>query len=46
MTRSELSRPLKEESRSMAGGQGRARLRKVLLTAEVALTVVLLIGGG
>jgi len=45
-TRSELVSPLKEESRSLAGGQGRARLRKVLLTAEVALTVVLLIGGG
>ncbi|MGB2667448.1 MAG: ABC transporter permease [Candidatus Acidiferrum sp.] len=46
VTRSELVGALKEESRSMAGGQGRARLRKVLLTAEVALTVVLLIGGG
>ena len=46
VTRNELVGALKEESRSMAGGQGRARLRKVLLTAEVALTVVLLIGGG
>jgi predicted permease len=46
VTRSELMVPLKEESRSTAGGRGRARLRKVLLTAEVALTVVLLIGGG
>ncbi len=46
VTRSELLGPLKEESRSTAGGKGRARLRKVLLTVEVALTVVLLIGGG
>jgi predicted permease len=46
VTRSELVGPLKEESRTAAGGRGRARLRKVLLTAEVALTVVLLIGGG
>jgi predicted permease len=46
VTRSELLGPLKEESRSMAGGRGRARLRKVMLTAEVALTVVLLTGGG
>jgi predicted permease len=46
ITRNELVGTLKEESRSTAGGRGRARLRKVLLTAEVALTVVLLIGGG
>jgi predicted permease len=46
VTRNELVSPLKEESRSTAGGRGRARLRKVLLTAEVALTVVLLAGGG
>jgi predicted permease len=46
VTRNELVGALKEESRSMAGGQGRARLRKVLLAAEVALTAVLLIGGG
>jgi predicted permease len=46
VSRSELVGTLKEESRLMAGGRGRARLRKVLLTAEVALTVVLLIGGG
>ena len=46
VTRKELVGPLKEETRSMAGGRGRARLRKVLLTVEVALTVVLLVGGG
>lgn len=45
-TRSELLEPLKENSRALVGGRGRARLRKSLLTAEVALTVVLLIGGG
>lgn len=42
----ELFGSLKEDSRTMSGGRTRARLRKVLLTAEVALTVVLLIGGG
>jgi predicted permease len=45
VTRDELVGPLKEDSRTATGGQSRARLRKVLLTAEVALTVVLLIGG-
>lgn len=45
-TRRELLGALKENSRSATGGPGRARLRKLLLTAEVALTVVLLIGGG
>ena len=45
-TRSELLGPLKENARSVAGARNRARLRKILLTAEVALTVVLLIGGG
>jgi predicted permease len=45
-TRHELFASLKEDSRTISGGRSRARLRKVLLTAEVALTVVLLIGGG
>jgi predicted permease len=45
-TRSELLEPLKENARSVAGGHSRARLRKILLTAEVALTVMLLVGGG
>ncbi|MGC2853291.1 MAG: ABC transporter permease [Candidatus Acidiferrum sp.] len=45
-TRNELLGSLKEDSRTMSGGRRRARLRKVLLTAEVALTVVLLVGGG
>jgi putative ABC transport system permease protein len=37
---------LHESSRSHSAGGARARLRKVLLTAEVSLTVVLLIGAG
>jgi predicted permease len=41
----QLLEPLKENSRSL-GGPSRTRLRKLLLTAEVALTVVLLVGAG
>lgn len=37
---------LQETSRAMSGGVSRALLRKALLTAEVALTVVLLIAAG
>jgi predicted permease len=37
---------IKESSRSQSAGQGRVRLRKWLLTLEVGLTVVLLIGAG
>lgn len=37
---------LQETSRSVGGGQSRARMRKLLLGAEVALTVLLLIGAG
>lgn len=37
---------LQESSRSSTAGQGRVRLRKSLLVAEVALTVVLLVGAG
>ena len=37
---------LQESSRSHSGGQSKTRLRKVLLTIEVGLTVVLLIGAG
>ncbi len=37
---------LKEGSRGIGGSLGRASLRKALLTAEVALTVVLLISAG
>jgi predicted permease len=45
-TRGELLEPLKDGSRFISGGQHRAQLRKLLLTVEVALTVVLLIGAG
>jgi len=37
---------LHEGSRSVAGASSRAMLRKVLLTVEVGLTVILLIGAG
>jgi len=37
---------LQESSRSSSAGQSRARLRRILLTIEVGLTVVLLIGAG
>jgi predicted permease len=37
---------LHEASRSMGGGSARATLRNVLLTLEVGLTVILLIGAG
>ncbi|MBV8632543.1 MAG: ABC transporter permease [Silvibacterium sp.] len=37
---------LQESSRSYSAGQGRARLRKLLLVMEVGLTVVLLTGAG
>ena len=45
-TRMETFSPLKETTRSLGGGRTRTRLRTVLLTAEVSLTVVLLIGAG
>lgn len=44
--KSELLVPLKENTRALIGGQARSRLRSVLLTAEVSLTVILLIGAG
>lgn len=37
---------LHEASRSVSGGGARASLRKVLLTLEVGLTVILLVGAG
>ena len=37
---------LRESSRSAAGSAARARLRKVMLTAEIALTVMLLVSAG
>jgi putative ABC transport system permease protein len=42
----QLLASLHEVSRSTSGSQARAMLRRILLTAEVGLTVVLLIGAG
>jgi predicted permease len=39
-----ILRTLQESARSHGGGQDRARLRRTLLSLEVALTVVLLVG--
>jgi predicted permease len=45
-TRAAMVTALQESSRSVAGGLSRAMLRKTLLTAEIALTVVLLVCAG
>jgi predicted permease len=45
-TRRQVLDSLKNNSRALGGGLARTRLRTFLLTSEVALTVVLLIGGG
>jgi putative ABC transport system permease protein len=42
----QLLETLQSSSRSHSGGRSRARLRKILLTTEVSLTVVLLLGAG
>jgi putative ABC transport system permease protein len=42
----QLLESLQSSSRSHSGGRSHARLRKALLTAEVSLTVVLLLGAG
>ncbi len=42
----QLLATLHEASRASSAGQARATLRRVLLTAEVGLTVVLLVGAG
>jgi putative ABC transport system permease protein len=41
-----LPESLQSSSRLHSGGSGRARLRKALLTVEVSLTVMLLLGAG
>jgi predicted permease len=41
-----LPETLQSSSRSHSGGSSRARLRKALLTVEVSLTVMLLLGAG
>jgi predicted permease len=41
-----VSAALQESSRSIGGSHSRALLRKVMLTAEIALTVILLVSAG
>jgi predicted permease len=41
-----LAEALQESARTHSGGHGKAELRKILLTAETALTVVLLVAAG
>jgi predicted permease len=41
-----LAKTLQESGRTHSGGQGKAELRKFLLAAETALTVILLIAAG
>jgi predicted permease len=45
-TRGNVLAALQQSSRSVGGSKGRASLRKALLAAEVALTVILLVGAG
>jgi predicted permease len=42
----QVLRTLQESSRSVSGGRGSIALRRALLSVEVALTVVLLVGAG
>ncbi len=46
LARGDILAGLREGSRSHSGGRSRALLRRVLLSVEVGLTVVLLIGAG
>lgn len=46
LMRSPLLEPLQESPRTGSAGRGRARLRRILLAAEVGLTMVLLIAAG
>ncbi|HVG32681.1 MAG TPA: ABC transporter permease [Pyrinomonadaceae bacterium] len=42
----DLNESLKESGRSSTGGRGRQRLRSVLVVAEIAISLLLLIGAG
>lgn len=42
----DLANPLRESGRSLAGSRGQAFLRKGLVVAEVALSLILLVGAG
>ncbi|HZF10684.1 MAG TPA: ABC transporter permease [Thermoanaerobaculia bacterium] len=46
MTRPDLAQTLREGTRAGAGGVGSRRIRSVLVVAEVALAVLLLVGAG
>jgi len=45
-TRQDLLTVLQESGRSLGGSATRSRLRKILLTGEIALTVILLVSAG
>jgi putative ABC transport system permease protein len=45
-SRFDLNAALKDAGRSATGGQGRSRLRSLLIVSEVALSLALLIGAG
>ena len=42
----DLTRPLRESSRGVTGGRGHRRVQSMLVVAQVALTLVLLVGAG
>jgi putative ABC transport system permease protein len=46
MTRSNISPTLKEDARGVAGGCGARRFAKLLITAEIALALIVLAGAG
>ena len=45
-SRADLNEVLKDSARGTSGGAGRARTRSILVVAEVALSLVLLVGAG